>query len=118
MTDRTMTICWLCKNTNRYDCTWFDPDDPKPVEGWVVEESEVNFGRQRTDVSYTVKSCPNFKREENRVVEIDSGHPGIKWSGEDERWVLYEKTARGYRLVGRFDRFGDAVIAQKEAKGK
>lgn len=51
------TICWGCKNTNRFDCPWFNPDDPQPVPGWVAEPREMYSGA----TTYLVKECPKFE---------------------------------------------------------
>ena len=54
---RRLSLCWFCENTNRVDCSWFDPDNPQPVPGWVAELRPL----ARIDESYRVKECPNFK---------------------------------------------------------
>lgn len=61
------TLCWDCANTNRFKCTWFDPDNQQPVPGWVAEMNTVRS--QRWDgtaypvdlISYHVYRCPNFE---------------------------------------------------------
>lgn len=61
------TLCWDCANTNRFKCTWFDPDNPQPVPGWIAEMNTVRS--QRLDgtayavnlISYHVYQCPNFE---------------------------------------------------------
>lgn len=58
------TLCWRCKNTNRFDCTWFNPNDPQPVPGWVAEPREMYSG----STTYLVKECPKFEPEQPRVV--------------------------------------------------
>lgn len=65
----TMSLCWKCKNTNRFDCSWFDPDDPQPVKGWIAKPTEIycncgydGSGRsfRHATSSYHVYECPNF----------------------------------------------------------
>ena len=38
MLPANITICWLCKHTNRFACSWFNPDNPSPVDGWTAEK--------------------------------------------------------------------------------
>lgn len=54
-----VTLCWFCQNTNRFDCPWFNPDDPQPVPGWVAELRP----KCRIGESFLVKECPNFKHQ-------------------------------------------------------
>lgn len=49
------TLCWNCKNTNRYKCSWFNPKKPTPVPGWIAERT-TNCKYE----SYRVIDCPNF----------------------------------------------------------
>lgn len=51
------TLCWQCQNTNRHKCSWFDPDNPQPVPGWVAELRPVKGVKGD---SYMVRECPNF----------------------------------------------------------
>jgi hypothetical protein len=51
---RTETICWDCKNAMRGGCSWSDPEQLKPVDGWVATG---------TKDSYIVHACPKFIRE-------------------------------------------------------
>lgn len=72
------TLCWGCKNTNRYDCPWFDPSDPQPVPGWVAEPREMYSG----STTYLVKECPRFEPEPPREIAAPpSGEsvPGVRW---------------------------------------
>ena len=50
---RVDTLCWDCKNAMCMGCSWADPKQQKPVNGWVAEE---------TDNGYRVISCPEFDR--------------------------------------------------------
>ena len=51
-----MTLCWGCKNTHKDKCSWFNPDDPQPVPGWVAELRP----KYRIGESYMVKECPKL----------------------------------------------------------
>lgn len=68
MLPANITICWLCKHTNRYDCTWFDPDNPQPVDGWTAEKetrSYINTPPHRYYyVTYKVSHCPKFAADD------------------------------------------------------
>ena len=68
MLPANITICWLCKHTNRYDCTWFDPDNPRPVDGWIAEEETRNYintpPHRHYYVTYKVSHCPKFVAED------------------------------------------------------
>ena len=68
MLPANITICWLCKHTNRYDCPWFDPDNPRPVDGWTAEKESklcVNTDNSRHYyVTYKVSHCPKFVAED------------------------------------------------------
>ena len=68
MLPANITICWLCKHTNRYDCTWFDPDNPQPVDGWIAEEETRNYintpPHRHYYVTYKVSHCPKFVAED------------------------------------------------------
>ena len=50
---RNDTICWDCANAMNGGCTWANPIEQKPIEGWMAEE---------TDMGYRVINCPEFKR--------------------------------------------------------
>ena len=51
---RTDTICWDCKKSCNGGCSWSNPEQMKPVEGWTAI---------KTGFSYTVYECPEFIRE-------------------------------------------------------
>ena len=76
MAHKTANICFDCKNACG-GCSWseFDPDTGKvrfqPVDGWDAEEVDLNVGssgRGRADVvkTYSIKSCPQFEKDEDR----------------------------------------------------
>lgn len=67
------TLCWKCKNANRFKCTWFDPDNQQPVEGWDADEEvlKLTAGKRKDGTTvvyvtetYRVRACPNFEEEE------------------------------------------------------
>ena len=68
MLPANITICWLCKHTNRFACPWFDPDNPRPVDGWTAEKESklcVNTDNSRHYyVTYKVSHCPKFAPED------------------------------------------------------
>lgn len=48
------TLCWDCRKAmTKGSCCWTDPEEQKPVPGWVATE---------TDMGYRVITCPNFER--------------------------------------------------------
>lgn len=50
----TDTLCWDCKRALKGECSWSDPYQQSPVEGWKAE---------KTSVGYRVVTCPEFVRE-------------------------------------------------------
>ena len=48
------TLCWDCKNAMRGGCSWADPEQQKPVDGWAAV---------KTSLGYIVHACPKFVRE-------------------------------------------------------
>lgn len=68
MLPANITICWLCKHTNRFACSWFNPDNPSPVDGWTAEKESklcVNTDNSRHYyVTYKVSHCPKFVAED------------------------------------------------------
>ena len=52
------TICWNCANYTK--CSWHKTFTP--VEGWVAEKTI----KKGVGESYCVKSCPMFKKSEER----------------------------------------------------
>ncbi len=62
------TLCWFCANTSMHKCTWFNPDNPQPVPGWVATQTTVHSQRGEDSAliktslcSYIVHQCPNFE---------------------------------------------------------
>ncbi len=51
------TLCWTCKRTNQFECSWFTKD-MIPVPGWKAIERPTMDG-----ISYIVLECPNYERE-------------------------------------------------------
>lgn len=58
------SICWICQNTHMEYCTWFNPDNPQPVDGWQAEKVYLPCSENQIMVGYIVKKCPNFLKEE------------------------------------------------------
>ena len=51
---QTDTLCWDCAKAMKHGlCSWSDPEQQEPVEGWTAEETTMGF---------RVISCPNFER--------------------------------------------------------
>lgn len=50
---RVDTLCWDCKNAMCMGCSWADPKQQKPVDGWDADE---------TDNGFRVINCPEFVR--------------------------------------------------------
>lgn len=105
------TLCWSCQNTNRDDCSWFDPDDPKPVEGWEAVEYP---DRPYTGTCYMVRRCPNFKRIEERKRE--EAFPGVYYDPEKRMWCAHIVRRRTTYPLGEYMRLEDALHARKTAE--
>lgn len=85
-----LSLCWYCKNTNRFKCSWFNPTDPQPVPGWTATPKKV-VGISGT--TYHVKACPNFdpldspQEESDKVAGVSLKRDGywqarINWKGQ------------------------------------
>lgn len=58
---KNLTLCWRCKkSTNMNLCTWANPDNPQPVEGWEAKPYRLRIGDE-IEMSYEVIECPNFE---------------------------------------------------------
>ena len=51
-------LCWTCKNTNGYKCSWFS-EEAKPVEGWVAKPTVIIYGGEKIH-SYRISKCPQY----------------------------------------------------------
>ena len=96
------TLCWDCANTNRFKCTWFDPDDPQPVPGWVATPTIVHsqrgdtFGLIKTSLrSYIVHRCPNFEPMSDTPYMCDTSKP-VKNLDTGEVYRSVKEAARAY----------------------
>lgn len=64
-------ICFDCDNACG-DCSWseVDPETGKPrfepVPGWTAEKVTLNLGRGRTDETYHITDCPQFRKSGGR----------------------------------------------------
>jgi hypothetical protein len=110
-TDREQTLCWKCKKTNWMDCSWFDPDDPQPVEGWVAVKDE---DRRDIGTSYTVIKCPNFEPEEERKQE--EAFPGVFWDAEAMMWCAYIVRIGVRYELGQYRTVEGALGARRKAE--
>ena len=112
------TICWECKNTNRYDCPWFDPDDPQPVPGWVAEPRTMYSGSD----TYLVKECPKFEPLPPRTVLSPPpavSIPGVRCKKTKYGAIRWEATLMHHRknyYLGSFTNLEDAVTARVAAE--
>ena len=64
------TLCWDCQNTHKDKCSWFNPDDPRPVKGWNATPTVNRYrvGRNEYEThSYHVIDCPNYKPMEGKT---------------------------------------------------
>lgn len=96
------TLCWKCKNTNRFKCSWFN--DFTPVPGWTAEKEIRHYTHTSTRrengkiirwsakeefLSYYVRECPNFDpmpvRKETGEVYEPYSKPGSKEYYKAER---------------------------------
>lgn len=113
------TLCWKCKNTNRFKCPWFNPDDPQPVPGWVAEPRTTYHGTE----SYLVRECPNFVPEnpptgtrhataKTRGTKI----PGVNWRRRDGRWYAGIKWNGQHYYLGSYLEREDALAARRAAE--
>ena len=111
------TICWECKNTNKYDCPWFNPDDPQPVPGWVAEPRTMYSGSD----TYLVKECPKFEPLPPRTVLSPPpavSIPGVsrkktKWGIRWEATLMHQR--KSYYL-GSYKTAEEAVAARLAAE--
>ena len=126
------TLCWGCTNTNRHKCSWFNPDNPQPVPGWVAELRP----KSRIGESYLVKECPKFEPEPVRKTpepvrkppepkperkarrhtpyKTSSSYPGVQ--EKKHHWVarIAYKGQRYY--LGYFKTEEEAIAARKAAE--
>jgi hypothetical protein len=96
------------------DCSWFNPDNPQPVEGWLAEKWEDRPG---IGDSYTVIECPNFVPEEERKPK--EAFPGVYWDAESMLWCAYviRRKVRKVRYeLGKYRTVEAAVRARKKAE--
>ena len=68
MVENRSTLCWKCQNTNADKCSWFNKDNPNPVEGWTAIRKDIMVSTTyqgkyayRREISYCVLDCPNFE---------------------------------------------------------
>ena len=110
------TLCWKCKNTNRFDCPWFDPADPQPVPGWVAEPREMYSG----STTYLVKECPKFEPEPPREIAappLGENVPGVQRRATSGEWweARIMRGSKNYSL-GCFKTQEQAIAARRAAE--
>lgn len=111
MAEYESTLCWGCKNTNRFKCSWFNPVDPQPVPGWVAEVRVKSMIGE----TYLVKECPNFDPEPPREpVYCGPTIPGVRRNGGGWEARLY-RNKKSYH-IGSFSTYEAAAAAVKAAK--
>lgn len=59
--DKGQSLCWKCKNCYS-GCSW--SRSFVPVKDWDAEEFYRTNGEGQVVVTYLVKDCPKFKRDE------------------------------------------------------
>lgn len=108
-----LSLCWKCKNTNRFDCPWFDPDNPQPVPGW---EAEL-IPKHRIAETYLVKECPNFKPEPSRAPVPEKREVTVRGIAcQGTRWVATISHKRTKYYLGSFPTYEAAVEARLAAE--
>lgn len=60
---RKNAICWYCKNTSSYDCTWFNCYKHKLPNGCVVSKRLTKQDGREIKTLYMILSCPNFIKD-------------------------------------------------------
>lgn len=109
-----LSLCWGCKNTNRFDCPWFDPDNPQPVPGWVAEL----IPKHRIAETYLVKECPKFDPEPPRQPTLDKREKaevrGVLYHGSSWSATIYHKKTKYY--LGSFPTYEEAAGARLAAE--
>lgn len=113
MEDNKETLCWKCKNTNRDKCSWFDPKNPKPVEGWEAVRRDL-FADVRRIESYRVISCPNFDPEERQEAIPNPVCAGVVM--RNGKWMASITKKKKFYYLGRFDTMEEAIAARMEAE--
>lgn len=114
------TLCWSCQNTNRFKCSWFNPDNPQPVPGWTAELRRVKGIKGD---SYCVTACPNFLPLP-QATETETAHKpapekdhvlGVSRTG-DGRWQARIYWRRRSYYLGYYENKQEAVAARKAAE--
>lgn len=113
-------LCWGCKNTNRFDCSWFNPDNPQPVPGWVAEL----IPKHRMEETYLVKECPKFEPEPPRKAPTptppaaDDYVPGVYKHTTEYGTYWVARFQRGHRryYLGHYSSREEAVAAIRAAE--
>lgn len=111
------TLCWGCKNANRFKCSWFNPANPQPVPGWTAVLRKVHGVKGD---SYLVKECPNFAPEPPRDgrpnTTPSSGVAGVVWYAEAGQWEA-RICANGKKYyLGRYVSLQEAIAARRAAE--
>lgn len=99
------TLCWKCKNTNRFKCSWFK--DFTPVHGWTAKHTVrhytythyrhdgdklVAYKTEHNIESYHVIKCPNFDPEHQReLTETVSAPMEKKTNGTCNQRAMMQK---------------------------
>lgn len=107
-----LSLCWYCKNTNRFKCSWFNPVNPQPVPGWVAELRHVKGVKGD---SYRVKECPNFDQVAPPPEQRPPHHIGVTPTKEGYWQARIYWRRRDYYL-GHFKTEQDAIAARKAAE--
>ncbi len=109
-----LSLCWKCKNTNRFDCSWFDPDNPQPVPGW---EAEL-IPKHRMEETYLVKACPKFDPETPRgPTPTKREKPEVRGLfPQGNSWVAVIRHKKKKYYLGSFPTYEEAAQARLAAE--
>lgn len=113
-TRHPQTLCWYCQNTNRFKCSWFDPDNQQPVPGWTAEKDY----RNGVGDTFHVIECPNFLPvdEDLPTAETQQLPTGVRYRRDAGRWVATIHWKRRHYYLGMFDDQNKAISARRAAE--
>lgn len=75
----------------------------------------LHTGGKVTELPYGVKALPNELRAPG-VGQLDSGHSGITWSPDKNKWVV--RTTNSRKNLGYADSIAEALAMQEKDRNK